>query len=55
MTPEHDSRAEEARRRTQTEGNLCPSPAQSSPLDPPPAPDSAWTAGSPSTAPGQSL
>lgn len=55
MTPEHDSRVGEARRRTQIEGNLCPSPALLAPLRSPPAPDSAQTAGSPSTAPGQSL
>lgn len=55
MTPERESRVGEARRRTQTEDNLCPSPAQSSPSYFPPAPDSAQTGGSPSTAPGQSL
>lgn len=55
MTPEHDSRVRAARRRTQTEGSLCPSQARSSPLCPPPAPDSAQTAGSPSMAPGRSL
>lgn len=51
-TPVHESRAAEARRRTQTEDSLCLSPAQ--PCSPP-APGSAQTGGSPSTAPGQSL
>ncbi len=55
MTPEHDSRVREARRRTQTEGSLCPSPPQSFLLHFPPASDSAQTAKIPSTAPAQSL
>lgn len=55
VTPEHDSREEEAHQRTQTEGSLCPSPALASLLHSPPAPDSDQTAESPSTPPGRSL
>lgn len=50
-TPEHDNRVRAAQRKTQTEGCLCQSPAQSSPSSPPPHPDSAPTARNPSTAP----
>lgn len=55
MTPEHDNREAEAQRRTQTQGSLSPGPPQSSLTSSPPAPGSAPTAGSPSTAPGRSL
>lgn len=55
MTPEHGNRVAEARRKTQIGGNLCPGPAQSSPVRCAPAPGSAQTARSPSMAPDQSL
>lgn len=55
MTPERGSRAGAARRRTQTGGSLCPSPAQFSLHHSPPDPGSARRAGSPSRAPDPSL